>query len=104
MGSRLHILITGASGFVGQVLVRQALAEGHRITALVREAAATPAGAVPLVHALGCGARLTLPTGIDAVAHLAQSRVYRAFPGDAEEVYRVNVAGTHELLVATVKT
>ncbi|MGL4728211.1 MAG: NAD-dependent epimerase/dehydratase family protein, partial [Bosea sp. (in: a-proteobacteria)] len=35
MAAKLHILITGASGFVGNALVRMALAEGHRVTALV---------------------------------------------------------------------
>jgi nucleoside-diphosphate-sugar epimerase len=103
MRSPLHILITGASGFVGQVLVRQALAKGYRITALVRDAAATPAGAVPLVHELGCGAPLSLPAGVDVVAHLAQSRAFRVFPGDAEESFRVNVAGAHEILAATAR-
>lgn len=100
MGSRLHILVTGASGFVGQALVRTALAAGHRITVLVRDADAVPDGADGLLHVLGSGARLALPAGLDAVAHLAQSRAYRAFPADADEMFHVNVAGTQELLMA----
>lgn len=96
----MHILITGASGFVGQALVRLASARGHRVTALVRDGAQVPSGAQSLTYSLGSGAPLTLPPGIDAVAHLAQSRAFRAFPGDADEMYRVNVTGTHEMLKA----
>lgn len=96
----MHILITGASGFVGQALVRLALAKGDRVTALVRDGATVPTGAQLLTHSLGSGAVLALPPGIDAVVHLAQSRAYRAFPGDAEEMYRVNVTGAYELLKA----
>lgn len=100
---KLHILVTGASGFVGRALVNMALARGHVVTALVRDGVQAPAGAQALVHGLGSGADLRFPAGIDAVAHLAQSRAYRAFPGDAEEMFRVNVAGTHELLLAAAE-
>ena len=103
MTDRLHILITGASGFVGQALARLALAGGHQVTALVRDGAQAPAGCAALVHALGSGADLALPAGVNAVAHLAQSRAYRAFPGDADEMFRVNVAGTQELLLAATR-
>ncbi len=96
----MHILITGASGFVGQALVRAALSDGHRVMALVRNEATVPDCVATLVHSLGSGKPLVLPNTIDAVAHLAQSRAYRAFPGDADEMFRVNVAGTHELLHA----
>jgi nucleoside-diphosphate-sugar epimerase len=99
----MHLLISGASGFVGQALTRFVRAKGHRVTALVREGAQVPDGCDALVHGLGSGAALSLPPGIDAVAHLAQSRAYRAFPGDAEEMFRVNVAGTHELLKAAAE-
>jgi len=103
MTQGLHLLITGASGFVGQALTRRALAKGHRVTALVRVGASAPTGADALLHELGSGAPLRLPTGIDVVAHLAQSRAYRAFPGDAEEMFRVNVSGAQELLMAAAE-
>ena len=100
MAQGLHVLLTGASGFVGHALARRLVAQGHRVTALVRGAASAPPGSGLLVHALGSGDPLTLPDDVDAVAHLAQSRSYRAFPGDAAEMFAVNVMGAHELLLA----
>jgi len=97
---KLHILVTGASGFVGKSLVHYALAEGHEVTALVRNGTKAPVGCTTFIHDLGCGATLNMPNGINAVVHLAQSRSYRQFPGDAAEMFRVNVAGTHEILMA----
>jgi nucleoside-diphosphate-sugar epimerase len=99
----LHILVTGTSGFVGQALARLLVAKGHSVTALVRAAGQAPEGCDELVHPLGQGAALVLPEGVNAVAHLAQSRAYRAFPGDAEEMFRVNVTGAHELLQASAR-
>ena len=104
MADRLHILVTGASGFVGKALVNHALAEGYEVTALVRNGAQAPAGCNIVIHELGHGAALTLPSGINAVAHLAQSRSYRQFPGDSVEMFRVNVAGTHEILMAAERS
>jgi len=101
---KLRILVTGASGFVGKSLVHHALAEGHEVTALVRNGAKAPAGCTVLTHELGYGATLNLPNGINTVIHLAQSRSYRKFPGDAVEMFRVNVAGTHEVLMAAERS
>jgi uncharacterized protein YbjT (DUF2867 family) len=33
----MHVVITGATGFVGRSLVRELLAAGHSVTALTRE-------------------------------------------------------------------
>jgi dTDP-6-deoxy-L-talose 4-dehydrogenase (NAD+) len=49
--ARVRILVTGAGGFIGSVLVRQALAAGHEVLALVR-APARAAARLPAHPAL----------------------------------------------------
>ncbi|MCA0423788.1 MAG: SDR family oxidoreductase [Proteobacteria bacterium] len=98
----MHIIVSGATGFVGQSFLRQATTAGHKVTALARAPFAAPAGVDVLVHDLGAS-NLTLPAGADAVLHLAQARNYRAFPGDAPEMFAVNVAGAHSLLQAAAE-
>ncbi|CAM2006474.1 SDR family oxidoreductase [Acanthopleuribacter pedis] len=50
----MHLLVAGASGYIGQRLLPTLLAEGHRVTCLVRDPArfAAPAGAGPNLEIL----------------------------------------------------
>lgn len=96
----LHVLITGASGFIGQALSRAALDRGHQVTGLVRPGAVGCHGPKRIEYQLGSSEPLVLPSNIDAVVHLAQSRAYTSFPQHADEMFRVNVQGTHEVLLA----
>ena len=100
----MHVLVTGASGFIGEALTRLLVARGHRVTALGRRGSVHPASANRLEHALGSGVPIVLPKDVEAIAHLAQSRAYRAFPGDAAEMFSVNVAGAQEMLSAAAAT
>ena len=43
-----HLFVTGAAGFVGAAVVRAALAEGHRVTALVRTPNAARLAGLPI--------------------------------------------------------
>lgn len=103
------ILITGATGFLGGEVVRQALARGHEARALVRSAEA--AAALPVkkenlfladLARLGAGDPLgdaeAAFAGIDAVIHCAAITPER--PTDAGLSRRVNVDATAALLRA----
>lgn len=96
----MHILVTGASGFIGQVLTQLLTQQGHQVTAMSRCGCQSNMLAL-LQHDLGSGNKLTFPDGIEAVVHLAQSRSYREFPDDCGEMFRVNVLGTQEILNAS---
>ena len=96
----MHILVTGASGFIGQALLPRLLADGHRVRALARR---PPEGAAPagLEWARGdmedAASLDAASQGVDAVVHLACAT------GVADErlVRRVNVDGTKALLEAS---
>jgi UDP-glucose 4-epimerase len=99
----MRILVTGASGFVGQVLIRRLVARGDQVFALGR-VALNRDGVTDVGGDLGAGGASNLPAGIDAVIHLAQSRAHRVFPADAAEMFRVNVAGTQAMLDAAARS
>jgi UDP-glucose 4-epimerase len=95
----MKVLVTGATGFVGRTLVPR-LARDHEVVALARP------GSIPgtqeavwveqdLAAPLD---REALPGGVDAVIHLAQSRLYKQFPEGAEDVFDINVHSTFRLL------
>lgn len=101
----MRILLTGAAGFVGKRLVRRLADAGHEVFALAR---AVPAGAdaayfaSPRVHLVVQDLvqldTTSLPAGIEAVITLAQSSRFREFPGQAEEIFAVNVSANLKLL------
>ena len=70
----LHIAVTGVTGFVGKVVLPMLLAEGHRVSALMRNPVA---GSVPKtvrvvkgdLHNVAALAELTM--GADVVLHIA---------------------------------
>ena len=99
----MRILVTGASGFVGQALVPRLIARGDEVFALGR-VGLNKEGVTDLRGDLQSAAAPTLPVGIDAVIHLAQSRAYRRFPIDAAEMFRINVAGTQMMLDAAARS
>jgi UDP-glucose 4-epimerase len=94
----VRIVLTGATGFIGSHLV-PSLADRHEVIAIVRDEEVDVPGATCVYHDLReplTAARL--PSAVDAVVHLAQSRRYREFPAGAEDVFSLNVRATFELL------
>lgn len=70
-----HILVTGGTGFIGQRLCNQLIAEGHRVTVLTRNLAkAAPAfsGRVTLIENLDC---LGSEETVDVIINLAGEKV-----------------------------
>jgi dihydroflavonol-4-reductase len=102
MGS---VLLTGATGFLGSHVAREALARGVRPVAMARGSSdmSTLGGLnLPVVKA-----DLTDPTslqkatvGIETVIHLA---AYYTFHGEAELYEKITVEGTRNLLEACIK-
>jgi nucleoside-diphosphate-sugar epimerase len=91
-----QVFVTGGSGFVGQVLVRRLLDEGHSVRALVRSE--TSAAKVSALGAKPVRGELTEPatwrdevTGSDVVFHLAAETDVTA---DRERHELVTVRGT----------
>lgn len=96
MGS---VLVTGASGFIGSVLARHLTRKGLPVLRAVRTVRDDSDVAMDLTQP----GDIVIPPGVGAIAHLAQSRVYRDFPGDSGEMFAVNVAGTLALLQAAAR-
>src|SRR5262245_64615986 len=95
--------VTGATGFIGANLARALLADGYRVRALVRPGGdrRNLAGLnLELVEGdLDNRSKLTEQVaGCEVVFHLAAH--YSLWVRDREEIYRVNVAGTENLLAA----
>jgi nucleoside-diphosphate-sugar epimerase len=92
----LNLLVTGAGGFLGRHAVAEALARGHRVTALIRTEADLPPAAIRATADLAGGTDLRpLLAGIDAIIHCAGRMT-----GTEAQMQRDTVGGTAALLVA----
>jgi nucleoside-diphosphate-sugar epimerase len=98
----MRALVTGASGFIGGVLCRQLLEQGHEVCALVRRAGSEPEGTYGLEGQLSDAAALAdalARARPDCVFHLAAEI---ASQRSERKLREVNVAGTQRLLDACV--
>lgn len=101
MGSTENLLVTGASGFVGRALCRQAVAHGLTVRAASRSLSAfsttMDCGAVGDID--GSTDWLNLLMGCDTVVHLAARAhvMHNARSDELAEFRKVNVEGTLNL-------
>lgn len=96
-----HILVTGASGFIGRQLCEELLRRGHRVRAAVRAPCRLPEGAEPVtVGAIdGWTYWSAALRDIDTVIHLAaRAHVMKDKSADPlAEFLKVNLLGTANL-------
>jgi len=94
-----NILIVGAGGFVGRYLAAS-MANEHVVTGLGRSSRPPkfPNNVVWIEHDLNQPELPSnMPSEIDVVVHLAQSRKFRDFPSGLNDVLSVNLRSTYEL-------
>ena len=99
----MHILVTGAGGFVGRALVARLLDQGHTLTCLSRAGNLNlPITVQQYPYELTSEAKLedVIFEDVDVVVHLA-AKVHDLSPSqNQDEYFRANLNGTEKLLTA----
>lgn len=96
----MKILVTGATGFIGNHLVHKLQAD-HEVFAITRSRPPRDKSDKLIWIEQNLGQPLDysrLPQSVDVVIHLAQSKFYKDFPEQAKDIFSVNVNSTFNLL------
>lgn len=98
----MNILVTGASGFIGQRLVEELSTDNSVAIVYAITRKASPAVSKNIIQ-INCDLSSSnfeayLPENIDIVIHLAQSKEYKNFPEKAMDIFSINIASTQILL------
>lgn len=94
-----RVFLTGATGFVGSHVLRELLAAGFRVRALVRDAGSRIDACETVAGDLQHAGDLTQALeGCRYLVHCAA--LYSFAPGDRDAIARVNVRGTQTLFAA----
>ena len=101
----MRIVVTGGGGFIGGSIVRQLVARGNQVVALVRDPAKTAALAGPNVELVAndlsdIGAISGLLQGADALIHGAGSYKVGITAGERPAMSEANVGTTDRVLAA----
>lgn len=94
----MRIVMTGCSGFVGTALAPRLLSASHELFCVCRPESSAAFGERVAWDRSRPNDLSGFPRTADVVIHLAQSRSYRLFPADSQEMFAVNVAMTMMLL------
>jgi uncharacterized protein (TIGR01777 family) len=97
----MHIGITGASGFLGREIIRQAGEQGHQVTAYSRRPEVPVAGAAKTA---AFGSDLTFD-GVEAVIHLAGESIMGIWTAQKKaRILDSRIQGTRRVVEAMTRT
>jgi UDP-glucose 4-epimerase len=106
-GDSLTVLVAGGAGYIGSVVTRLLLAEGHRVVVLddcsTGHADAVPEGAELVRADIATAGDVLSGGGFDAVLHFAAKSLVGESVTHPAKYWRTNVCGTRALLDAVAE-
>ncbi len=105
----MKLLVTGGAGYIGSIVSRQLLREGHTVTVLDNlerghRAAVAPEAALEVADLTDAGAvERVVAQGFDGVLHFAALALVGESVEHPERYWRTNVGGTLNLLEAMAR-